>query len=89
VSADNGLVTLQDIVPTSELPRLAAHLCDEHRVAYWMRNRTENGAEEVGALWVRDGVGYASLSRLAAWLVSPSRRLPKRGPGYAKRRAKR
>lgn len=87
MDANGGLVTLQDICAASELPRLVGHLCDEHRVNYWLRNRTKNGAEEAGALWVRDGIAYASLSRLAAWLVSPSRRSPKRGP--AKRWTKR
>jgi hypothetical protein len=89
MDGNNGLVTLQDIVTVSELPRLAGHLCDEHRVNYWLRNRDTNGAAEAGALWVRDGIAYASLSKLAAWLVSPSRRSSKRGPGRANRRTKR
>ena len=69
---------LADIVPVSKLPCVAPHLCNEHRVNYWLRNRRENGAEAAGALWVRDGIAYASLARLGAWLTDPIRLLPKR-----------
>jgi hypothetical protein len=76
---------LDDIVPLAKLPEIAPHLVSKDRAAYWLRTRHENGAEEAGALWVRDGVAYASLSKLGAWLTSPSRLLPKRGPGRARR----
>jgi hypothetical protein len=76
---------LADIVPVARLPEIAPHLCGRHRVAYWLRTRRDNGAEEAGALWVRDGVAYASLSKLGVWLTSPSRLLPKRGPGVKRR----
>jgi hypothetical protein len=77
---DGNTNPLADIVPAAKLPEVAPHLCDAHRVNYWLRMRQENGAEKAGALWVRDGIAYASLSKLGAWLTSPSRLLPKRGP---------
>jgi hypothetical protein len=75
---------LADIVPLAKLPEITPHLATKDRCDYWLRMRRKNGAEAAGAIWTKDGIAYASLSRLGAWLMSPSRLLPKRGSGRAK-----
>jgi hypothetical protein len=79
---------LADIVPLAKLPDIVPHLATKDRCDYWLRNRSENGAEEAGAIWTKDGIAYCSLAKLGAWLTSPSRLLPKRGPGRGQRRRK-
>jgi hypothetical protein len=64
---------LNDIVALSKLPEVAPHLCSEGRVRRWLRDRKKNGAEAAGAIYMKGGVAFASLSKLGAWLTQPDR----------------
>jgi hypothetical protein len=75
---------LADIVPLARLPDLYPHLATKDRCDYWLRMRTINGAEAAGAIWTKDGVAFCSLSKLATWLVSPSRARARSRPGDAR-----
>jgi hypothetical protein len=81
---DANINPLADIVPLARLPELCPHLATKDRCNYWLRMRAVNGAEAAGAIWTKDGVAFCSLSKLAAWLVSPSRVRTRRRRGHAR-----
>lgn len=69
---------LLDIVPLRSLPTVAPHLCTEGRVRRWLRDRERNGAAKAGAIFIKNGTAFASLSKLGAWLTTPERTTARR-----------